>query len=300
MRRWIIYQHERFPLLAHTPLIGAFSFSAVSFSSLLRNDTTVPPFGALLVAFFTSLLFFLQLRIADEFKDFEEDSRFRPYRPVPRGLVSLRELGAVFAIGAVMQLLLALRLDASLVVLLVITWIYLALMTREFFARDYLKARPITYMWSHMLIVPLIDLYATACDWWVAGLPRPPTGLLWFLAVSFFNGVVIEIGRKIRAPVSEEAGVQTYTVLWGRAVAVQAWLGALTVTGLLAWMAARQIQFSAPVAAILVVLLGAATIVAWHFVREPTPARARLFEQMSALWTLMMYLSLGAVPIVLK
>jgi 4-hydroxybenzoate polyprenyltransferase len=299
-RRWIIYQHERFPLLAHTPLIAAFSFSAVSFSSLLRNDTTVPPYGALLVAFFTSLLFFVQLRIADEFKDFEEDSRFRPYRPVPRGLISLRELGTVFAIGAVIQLLLALTLDASLVVLMVITWIYLALMTREFFLRDYLKARPITYMWTHMLIMPLIDLYATACDWWVAGLRRPPTGLLWFLAVSFFNGVVIEIGRKIRAPEGEEAGVQTYTVLWGRAVAVQVWLGALTVTGLLAWMAGRQIEFSAPVAATLVMLLGAATIVAWHFVRNPTPARARLFEPMSALWTLMMYLSLGAVPIVFK
>src|SRR5687767_9838142 len=130
-RRWIIYQHERFPLLAHTPLIAAFSFSAVSFSSLLRNETTVPASGALFVAFATSLLFFLQLRVADEFKDFEEDSRFRPYRPVPRGLVTLRELAAVFAIGAVIQLLLALRLDASLVVLLLITWVYLALMTRE-------------------------------------------------------------------------------------------------------------------------------------------------------------------------
>ena len=299
-RRWIIYQHERFPFLAHTPLIGAFSLSAVSFSSLLRNDTDAPSFDRLLVAFLTSLLFFLQLRIADEFKDFEEDSRYRPYRPVPRGLVSLRELGAVFAIGAVIQLLLALRLETSLVVLLVIPWIYLALMTREFFARDYLKARPISYMWTHMLIMPLIDLYATACDWWVAGLRRPPTGLVWFLAVSFFNGIVIEIGRKIRAPESEEAGVQTYTVLWGRTVALQAWLGALILTGLFAWMAARQIEFGTPVAAILVLLLGAATIVAWHFLREPTPAHARPFEVMSALWTLMMYLSLGAIPIILK
>ena len=39
----------------------------------------------------------LQLRLADEFKDFEEDSRYRPYRPVPRGLVSLRDLAWVWA-----------------------------------------------------------------------------------------------------------------------------------------------------------------------------------------------------------
>ena len=120
------------------------------------------------------------------------------------------------------------------------------------------------------------------------------------VALGHANGIVIEIGRKIRAPESEEAGVQTYTVLWGHTVALQAWLGALILTGLFAWMAARQIEFGTPVAAILVLLLGAATIVAWHFLKEPTPAHARPFEVMSALWTLMMYLSLGAIPIILK
>jgi 4-hydroxybenzoate polyprenyltransferase len=34
-----------------------------------------------------------------------------------------------------------------------------------------------------------------------------PAGLFWFLAASFCNGVVIEIGRKIRAPAQEEEGV---------------------------------------------------------------------------------------------
>ena len=56
------------------------------------------------MAFATAFLFFLQLRIADEFKDFEEDSRYRPYRPVPRGLVRLRELGWLGAAAACLQL----------------------------------------------------------------------------------------------------------------------------------------------------------------------------------------------------
>ena len=37
MNRWLVYQKERFPLLAHGPLIAAFSACAVSFSSLLRG-----------------------------------------------------------------------------------------------------------------------------------------------------------------------------------------------------------------------------------------------------------------------
>ena len=84
MTRWAVYQRERFPLAAHAPLVAAFSASAVCFSSLLRGPGGVPRPAPFVVAFVTSLLFFLQLRIADEFKDFAEDSRFRPYRPVPR------------------------------------------------------------------------------------------------------------------------------------------------------------------------------------------------------------------------
>ena len=35
--RWWVYQRERFPIFAHGLLIAAFSFSAVSFSMLLRE-----------------------------------------------------------------------------------------------------------------------------------------------------------------------------------------------------------------------------------------------------------------------
>src|SRR5690242_5377099 len=109
-RRWWIYQRERFPLLGHGPLIAAFSFSALSFSTLLRGQLTLPSIGPVLVAFVTALLFFLQLRIADEFKDFEEDRRYRPYRPVPRGLVTLRELAVLGILCALVQMGLALWL----------------------------------------------------------------------------------------------------------------------------------------------------------------------------------------------
>src|ERR1700730_4039382 len=95
--RWYIYQRERFPLLAHGPLVLAFSLSALCFSTLLRGGQNWPAWPTITVAFLNSLFFFLQLRLADEFKDFEEDSKFRPYRPVPSGLVKLRELGVLWA-----------------------------------------------------------------------------------------------------------------------------------------------------------------------------------------------------------
>jgi 4-hydroxybenzoate polyprenyltransferase len=295
-RRFWTYQAERFPVFGHGILIAAFSFSAVSFSALLRGEAGWPGAGSILVAFASTFLFFLQLRIADEFKDFEEDARYRAYRAVPRGLVSLRELGLLGGLTVLIQLGLALWLEPALVWLLLLVWGYMALMSRDFFAQAWLKARPAAYLWSHMLIVPLIDLYATACDWRVAGDVAPHGGLVWFLIVSFFNGVVIEIGRKVRAPQDEEPGVETYSSLWGRRKAMMIWLGAMLLTVVSAWLAARQIDFALPVVILLVILLLAATMIAGRFLQKPVTDRARLIEPMSGLWTLLLYLSVGAIP----
>jgi 4-hydroxybenzoate polyprenyltransferase len=326
MNRWIVYQRERFPLAGHAPLVAAFSASAVCFSSAVRGRIALPSARALLVAFLTSLLFFLQLRIADEFKDAEDDARFRPYRPVPRGLVTLKELASVGVGAAVVQLALALWLHPPLAWLLLPAWAYLALMTREFFVARWLKAHPVVYMTSHMLILPLVDLYATACDWRVAGLHRPPDGLLWFLVVSYLNGLVIEIGRKTRAPFDEEEGVESYTLLWGVRGAIRAWLGAVGLTAVAAWQASIRIGTERATLVFLTVLVGACAVAALRFVllalndrrRAATPAGGRsriaalsasvLFcgsgrangksiELMSGVWTVLMYLGLGAAPL---
>lgn len=295
--RWWVYQRERFPVFAHGPLIAAFSLSAVSFSRLLRGRSDLPGAAATLVAFATALLYMLQLRIADEFKDFEEDARYRPDRPVPRGLVSLRELGFVGVGCAAVQAGLALWLDPSMLLLLAVVWAYLALMSKEFFVGEWLKRHHVLYLVSHMAILPLVDLYATACDWWAGGDRVPPPGLVWFLIVSYFNGVVIEVGRKIRAPADEEPGVNTYSALWGLRRAVGIWLGAMALTAACAGRAACLIDWTGPVAAVLAVLLATAGLLAVRFLRRPESRTAKPIETFSGVWTLLMYLTLGVVPL---
>jgi 4-hydroxybenzoate polyprenyltransferase len=296
--RWWVYQRERFPLLAHVPLIAAFSVSGVSYSALLRGETTLPGAGTLL-AFVTALAFFLQLRIADEFKDAEEDARYRPYRPVPRGLVKLSELAWAGVGAACVQLAGALAVAPRLVPFLLVAWAWLALMSVEFFAPAWLRARPLAYMGTHMLIMPLIDFYATACDWRVRGAPLPP-GLSWFLLVSFWNGMVIEIGRKLRAPADEERGVETYTALWGRAGGVRAWLISMALCAFCALMAARAIDFLLPAAAVLAALVAAALALGARFVRDAPAGAGRRLELVSGVWSLAMYLIVGVVPLAVK
>lgn len=295
--RWWVYQNERFPVLVHGPLLLAVGASALGFSALLRGGA-FPGLAQVLVAFATAFLFFFQLRISDEFKDFQEDSKYRPERPVPRGLITLKELSALALVAGLLQLALNAWLDLRLLPLLLLVWAYMGLMRLEFFAPKWLKAHPTTYLISHMLIMPLIYLYMTACDWLVAG-DQISSGLALFLAMSFFSGVVIEIGRKVRAPEDEREGVDTYSALWGYKLAVSAWLGAMAAASLLAlaavFQAAHMNFTSLPQDLAFLLCVG----FVWRFWKKPARQHARWFEAASALWTLMLHASLGLLPWVL-
>lgn len=295
--RWWVYQRERFPVVAHGALILAFSASAVALSALLRGAWPSP--RAVVVAFTSAFLFFFQLRVSDEFKDADDDRRYRPYRPVPRGLVTLNELARLAGAAAVLQMLLALWLDVRLLAVLAGVWIYMALMAREFFAAEWLKARPFTYLWSHMLVVPLIDLYATACDWLPAA-AAPPAGLGWFLAASFFNGIVVEIGRKLRAPTDEEPGVETYSAVWGRPTAVASLVVALVLAAVSAALAGRAVGVQWHVATAGAVAITAVLALAPGFLHAPAAGSGKRFEILSGVWTLAMYLSVGILPLALR
>jgi 4-hydroxybenzoate polyprenyltransferase len=303
IERWWIYQRERFPVAKNGLLIAVFSSSAVCYSVLLRGGVLQVNFSSLLAAFLVAFscifLFFLQLRIADEFKDFADDRIYRAYRAVPRGLVSLRELGWLGVICAIAQLGLSLWLSPALVLPLGVVWLYLGLMGKEFFVVQWLKAHPLIYMLSHMVILPLINLYGTGCDWLVAGATMPLNSC-WFLLASFFNGMVIEIGRKIRTPGDEEFGVDTYSAVWGYRKAAIAWLLVLFLTAVAASLAANQVLFMFPVVVVLLLMLGCAGGIIGLFLKKPTTQRANAIEVMSGIWTLLVYLGLGIVPMFLR
>jgi hypothetical protein len=93
--------------------------------------------------------------------------------------------------------------------LLALVWAWLLAMSFEFGVPEWLKARPVVYLLSHMAIMPLIDLLLTGLEWVPGGGAAPGLGL--FLALSFVNGCVLEIGRKLWAPENEIAGVDSYS-----------------------------------------------------------------------------------------
>lgn len=293
--RWWIYQKERFPVFAHGLLVLVFCLSIILFSALQQGDTPDPLHvtGAVVSA----LLFFFQLRVADEFKDASIDARYRPDRPVPRGLVSLSELKRLAQIGAAIQFLVAVSVDVGLVPLLAAVWAYIGLMTREFLAPEWLRRRPVVYLVSHMLVMPLIAFYVSAFDW-LCDCRTMPAGIGWLLSLSFGLGLVLEIGRKIRIPAEERTGVETYSALWGWRRAVLAWT-ACAAFAIFAYGRAADSVTSAgtgvAVAASLIPALLVALLLVPGTDRRPLPTR--LIEPCSALVTLLLYAGLGPLQL---
>src|SRR5262245_24139866 len=101
LQRLWIYQGERFPMIANSILVVALTIGVSGFAS---GGKGWPVPARMVAAFVVALGFFMLLRIADEFKDAADDAAYRPYRPVPRGLITLRELGMVALVIVLVQL----------------------------------------------------------------------------------------------------------------------------------------------------------------------------------------------------
>jgi len=298
-RRFWIYQKERFPLFGHGVLIAVFTFSAIAYSRICRGQYGFIAWSDYLIGVAATITLFFLVRVFDEFKDREEDARYRSYLPVPRGLIALHELRSVGLMVGVLQIAMIAWWQPRMLPLYILVIGYLLLMGKEFFVPSWLKARQLLYITSHMVIIPLIDLYSSGLDWRLEN-DQPHLGLLFFLAVSYMNGIVLEFGRKLRAPGYEEEGVVSYTALWGTRGGTIAWLGTLAVTFLIACTAAHFAALGIVVHAVLIVGYVGCALPALCFLRTPTAKLTKWIEHASAAWTILMYLSLGGITMLIR
>lgn len=298
-RRFYIYQKERFPVLGHGLLVAAFSFSAISYSRICRGADGFVDFKTFGVGVFTTISLFLLVRIFDEFKDAEDDARFRKELPVPRGLVTFRELALTGIVVVAAQLAVNLIFFPKMLWIYAVVIGYLSLMGKEFFVPEWLKKHQFWYVTSHMFIIPLVDIYASGLDWLLAGV-KAPAGLFFFFAVSYMNGIVLEVGRKIRAPRQESEGVLTYTSMLGVPRAIGLWLAVLAMTLMLSIAASVFAGYGHAVLAVLGVVFLICALPAVLFLRNKTIKLSKIVEYASALWTISMYLTLGAGPMISK
>lgn len=292
--RWLTYFRERFPLLGHGVPIALFVTAGELYARAQQGQAPWPGLPRLAVAFVTVFLVFLQLRILDEFKDYAEDARYRPERPVPRGLVTLRQLGTLGLAAAVVQLFVSSLLGLAPVTWLVVVWAYAWLMRVEFMVPQWLRAHPVAYMGSHVVIIPLMLFYVAAC----ADVAFSPGALLLLALLSYATFCVFEIGRKIRAPADEREGVDMYSQLWGLSNAVSAWMAVLIVASVLLGIVVAALLAQAAIGVLLALPLPVvAGVLSLRFLADPRPGAGSLFMKLSGAWVLYAYFVVAATVI---
>ena len=257
IKNFKIYLNERFPLGKNSFFVLIFTLSGYIYTELLYNSKIIKPillkeisrasllwdkeidkvpmiWYKLLPLFIIIFMFFFQLRITDEFKDYEEDLKYRSYRPVQRGIISLKILRKIGIATVIVQIILAHVINPKLIYFMLLVWIYMFLMTKEFFIKNWLTERILIYALSHVVIMIFITLVIVKGTGYILQDHFLETlylllkkyeknifiGLIPLFALNYLNGIVLEIGRKTRKANEEEHGVQTYSKLWGRKKAV--------------------------------------------------------------------------------
>lgn len=203
LKKWYTYQKERFPIATYGLYIFSIVFGTFCFATESKNWIMLIPM------FVVALLQFLMVRIVDEFKDFEEDSKYRPYRPVPRGLVSLKELGILGGICAIIQIGLTAILNLKGLIYLSLVWIFFAIMSKSFFIKKLVDKHILLEVTLDEFLMPLLVLYLSTFVTTIS------VKLIPFLILSYLGSWIVEIARKIRCKEDEENGVKTYTAVFG-------------------------------------------------------------------------------------
>ena len=246
IKNFKIYLNERFPLGKNSFFVLIFTLLGYIYTELLYNSKIIKPillkeidkvpiiWYKLLPLFIIIFMFFFQLRITDEFKDYEEDLKYRSYRPVQRGVISLKTLRKIGIATVIVQIILAHIINPKLIYFILLVWVYMFLMTKEFFIKNWLTEKILIYALSHVVIMIFITLVIVKGTGYILqdhfsetlylSLERYEKnifiGLIPLFTLNYLNGIVLEIGRKTRRADEEEHGVQTYSKLWGRKKAV--------------------------------------------------------------------------------
>lgn len=214
MGKILVYIQERFPVIP--VLLFAFGYAA------LATGISKTPSAKLLqiIVLFAGIFFFflLRQRVVDEFKDSSHDLNNFPDRPVPRGLISKRQLVLLGLVALLLEWFCVYLLGSNSLVAYLPVFLYSLLMAKEFFVPDWLNRHFNLYLLSHEVIFILFGLFFML----VTNENLKTNSLLLALGTLTAAPASVEIIRKFspRYDKKGKAVQDTYSTVWGRNAAL--------------------------------------------------------------------------------
>lgn len=212
------YLVQRFPPVAYTILVAIFFLSSNVVWSCISNSTNdVYTVLQQYDSFYWSKgivlwLFFLHLRIFDEFKDYLEDRWNYPERVLSKGEISLSTLGRLGFLAIFLQVVLSWMVGVEAFVTWLCAFLFSVAMRFEFGASSFLKSRMMLYAITHNPVIAFLAVFS------VAGYPNVSkmNGLYGYYILSVsLSSLAFEIARKMRQPHEEISNVPSYTSTYG-------------------------------------------------------------------------------------
>lgn len=219
LNRWLKFISERFHPMSHFSMILFFVLAHYGVYltppiKIYRNITI-----ELLFLLFVSSIFFLKLRLYDDVKDFDYDAELHPNRPLPSGLLGVKDIYYAIFFAIFLEIIIFSLLGTWPAIAISLTILYSLFMFKEFFVAKWLRAHLTTYAISHTLVIVLFSftLFSAISDMPFWQLPRQ---FLYFSFASWFLFNIFEFGRKTFSSGEEKKGINSYSKIFSRAGAV--------------------------------------------------------------------------------
>lgn len=212
--RLLAFTKERFPLVPILLFVflltsGHAHFFANWFGYQFRwNETNL---WLTIVGVF---LFMLQLRMADEIKDFDKDSKAFPDRILSRGIIKLSTIRVILYSTIAIELLLSYSMGMTSLLWMIGLQVWANLMAQEFFCKKFLDEQVALNLALHQLVLIPLAIYSAlpfiADENVFAKITIYPA--LIFATLLY---TVYELARKTWSADRENENADSYTRFWG-------------------------------------------------------------------------------------
>lgn len=205
IKAFIQFTNERFDPATHIIMIALFVLFHLAMGGAIGLFGNPKSLWGLIFC----LSFFFKLRLYDELKDYKTDLINNPMRPLPRGLLTLKDVRLAIVATFALEFLLTINETGYTKIFTLIAWFYSLLMYKEFFLSKFLEDKLTTYALTHTFVVFFLSLRTfsvftdTPLNFWQSSLS------------CYFCFNVFEFGRKTFT-LTEEKKVQTYSNIFGK------------------------------------------------------------------------------------
>jgi 4-hydroxybenzoate polyprenyltransferase len=282
--RWAQFATERYEPVTHAVMATAFALGNAGIAA--AAGAARPTVSGTAAAAALVVIFFFRLRVFDEIKDYGIDLVSNSDRPLPRGLISLKEARRAVWILTALELSIVGLAGWPATIAWAAALLYSLAMYREFGVGAWMRPHLELYAMSHTFVAPVLGISVTCL---VLGIPfwDIPREVWVFAPANWALFNVFEFSRKTFAPSEERPGVGSYSRRWGPRGAVFITLGWVGLAlGSVAVVDARLVPG-------LGLPAGALLLLAAPYAARPRGPSARSFRVSMSAWATALYVMVG-------